>query len=369
MNSTNKYLEQEFKPVIPDIYFKEPHILLIFRLILEVSMASVGVVGNVLVIVIISARPQLYTVVNNHIRNLAVADLSLLIVTFPLAVIKEQDPYRWPLGEIACLYIFPLCDVFYGVSVWSITAIAVDRYRAIVWGCRGKRACYASIKSTKSTIAAIWFFSFLVICLPLFFVMDYWEMYGLSDCTPIWPNKDGRNLMQQFYFIGTTAFWYILPLLICLFAYVEISRKIRESSKFHEYIREERHSTSRSSSEKKFSKRTNLSRRERHNTKAMKILTPVVLVFAATAFPGNAFRFMLLYYPPIITYKYLWVLYNVVVISLVANSSLNPVIYSIVSEEFRRGFKSTLARTRSKFRSFSESLLRQKDKPTSEEVV
>ena len=339
-------------------------------------MATMGVVGNVLVIFIISVRPQLCTVVNNHIRNLAVADLALLLTTFPLAVLREQDPFHWHLGEAVCKYFFPLTDIFFGVAVWSITAIAIDRYRAIVWGCSGKRACHATIRSAKWTIAAMWIVSFLVVCLPLFFVVEYVEMYGYSDCAARWPDRESGNLMQQCYVITTVVFWYVIPVTICVFAYVEISRKIRQSSNFHKYIREERNISppphSNTSSSKKILKAQALTRREKHNAKAMKLLAPVVLVFAITALPGNVFRLMVLYYPPLHTYKYVWLLYNVMVIFLLANSSLNPVIYSIVSEEFRQAFRRSLTHTRSRLRTFSgtfSGLHRHKSKPTIEEVM
>ena len=36
------------------------------------------------------------------VRNLAIADLSILLISSPFAIVKEQDPYHWPLGEFLC---------------------------------------------------------------------------------------------------------------------------------------------------------------------------------------------------------------------------------------------------------------------------
>ena len=81
----------------------------------------------------------MHTIINHFVRNLPVADLGILRISFPFAIVKEQDPYHWPLGVFLCRCVFPLSDLFFGVSVWSITLIAVDRHRAIVRGVLPKR--------------------------------------------------------------------------------------------------------------------------------------------------------------------------------------------------------------------------------------
>ena len=81
----------------------------------------------------------MHTIINYFVRNLPVADLGILRISFPFAIVKEQDPYHWPLRVFLCRCVFPLSDLFFGVSVWSITLIAVDRHRAIVRGLLPKR--------------------------------------------------------------------------------------------------------------------------------------------------------------------------------------------------------------------------------------
>ena len=81
----------------------------------------------------------MHTIINYFVRNLPVADLGIQRLSFPFAIVKEQDPYHWPLTVFLCRCVFPLSDLFFGVSVWSITLIAVDRHRAIVRGVLPKR--------------------------------------------------------------------------------------------------------------------------------------------------------------------------------------------------------------------------------------
>ena len=339
MNSTRNQTINEF--VLP--YFNEPQWLEILRLTFEALLATLGVAGNVIVCIVITFQPQMHTVINYFIRNLAIADLGILLVSFPLAVIKEQDPFRWPLGECICRYAVPLGDIFYGVSVWSITMIAIDRYRAIVCEFLPKRNT-AAFKSARWMVAGVWMISFLIISLPLYFVMqftDYRPAFDVVDCSPSWPNRDGADEMRQIYNIGIIIFWYVLPLAVIVGTFCSISRKLHASTMFNKSIREEC-----SESEEPRSTRKRL--RERQNSKAKKLLTPVVVVFAITMLPYNVFRFVVLYWKEIAEHKYLWVYYNMCVICVIANSSANFFIYSLVSDEFRQSFKRLFRRRTSR---------------------
>ena len=314
-------------------FYKEAEWLEILRLTFQVFIASFGVVGNVIVCFVITSQPQMHTVINYFIRNLAIADLGILLLAFPLAVIKEQDPFYWPLGECTCRYVVPLSDIFFGVSVWSITLIAIDRHRAIVRVIPPKRGL-AVFKSARWMMASVWMLSFLIISLPLYFVMDFNDhrpAFDMVDCYPKWPNSEAEDEMRQVYIIGLIIFWYVLPLGIITATFCSISRKLRASTEFNRSIREEYSE----SDERSVPKRL----RERQNSKAKKLLIPVVVVFAVTMLPLNVFRLVALYWKEIVFHKYLWVYYNICVVCVVTNSSANFVIYSLVSDEFRQSFK------------------------------
>lgn len=227
-------------------YYKEAQWAQILRLALYILIAFVGVAGNVIVCLVINFQPQMHTIINYFVRNLTIADLSILLISFPFAIVKEQDPYHWPLGEFLCRCVFPLSDLFFGVSLWSITLIAVDRHhghRAIVRGVLPKRGSTV-FKSSRLMVVCVWILSFLIISVPQYVVIDFFDYrpdFNITDCTQRWPNEQDGDELRQVYFMSLTVFCYVLPLskTIVVGTFHSISRKLRASSKFNRTIRED----------------------------------------------------------------------------------------------------------------------------------
>ena len=205
-------------------YWKEPVGLTAFRLFLEVSIAIIGVIGNVLVCFIMTKRPHINAALTNYIRNLAIADLGILLFNFPFAVIREQTPFRWPLGKFVCLYLYPLCEVFYGVSIWSIAAIAVERYRTTTGQSSSVGRLRSSARISSCVITGIWVASFFFIVFPLLLFMDFQP--ALQVCNVQWPGREILNQVAQVYVILVTMFWFLGPLFLICWTYYQISQRI-----------------------------------------------------------------------------------------------------------------------------------------------
>lgn len=71
------------------------------------------------------------------------------------------------------------------------------------------------------------------------------------------------------------------------------------------------------------------------NSKAMKILTPIVLVFAVSMLPINAVRVLVVFWDEVVFEKYFGVFFDVCVIGVLVNAASDPFIYSIVAKDFR----------------------------------
>lgn len=298
-----------------------------FILSLQVFIALFGVVGNILVITVITKMGKKKQAGDLYLLNLAIADLGTLVLTFPSMVVREKLPWKWPFGEFICLYVHPVPEIFYGASVWCIAVVAIDRYRKIVTSKTLSPINSAvTLRTAKIVAACLWMASFLVFCLPLYFVMKYHEEPGgkLAWCNP----------MMSFTFSGVymgvlTFFSYILPLTVITFTYIVISRVINRSSAFIKLMKNEGYADD----EQRLSKIKSV--RLRQNERAKKILTPLVLTFAVTMLPLNIFRLIWAWKPALVE-QHVKLLLNVVTVFVLINSSANPVIYSVVSKEFRK---------------------------------
>ncbi|KAJ7394506.1 hypothetical protein OS493_000320 [Desmophyllum pertusum] len=255
----------------------EPSWLVIVRLTVESLIALAGIIGNFVVCFAITKHRTLTTAPTNmYIRNVAVGDLATLLVAFPLGIIREHFTY-WPLGEFACRYLFPLSDIFFGVSVWSITAIAVDRHR--IFAADIPRQALRSMTTPRIACAAIWFASFFAISLPLVLVYEYQQPPGEKPaCYPVWPNAN----LPLIYSIAMSLFTYVIPLSLILVTYCTIKRKLCKSKMFHLEMAGISTSGSFRNSQMCLVK----TRSKRFN----KIMTPVVVVFAISILPLSLFR-------------------------------------------------------------------------------
>ena len=315
----------------------------ILKLAFEVLIALCGVIGNILVIIVTSKLGKQKNTADFYIQNLAIADLGTLLLTIPLAAIKEKAPYNWPLGEFICLYLYPVPEIFYGASVWCIAVIAIERYHKIVTMKRpGQSKGTPSRKIVTITAACVWIISFLLFCLPLYFVVEYHELPNeYTTCGPVWPSWDRKLVLARGYIALLTLLSYIVPLATIFFTYLAISRAIHQSSLFIKTMKQEPHDAVTA----EFKRRTSLNNFERvrlsQNKRAKKILTPVVLVFAGTMLPLTILRLTIVFWPVIAEQEYYKNLLYAVSVFVILNSSANPVIYSIVSKNFRERIKNS----------------------------
>lgn len=135
--------------------------------------------------------------------------------------------------------------------------------------------------------------------------------------------------MQVVYAVILSLLWYLLPLTIVLFTYIYISSLLRSSTTFHRRSLKHLKNTPLS-----FRLSTTETRRMKENKRALKILTPMVLVFTITMLPLNSLRVVLSLRPEWTMWKYFLVVYNLSVIAITVNSAADPLIYFMVTNNF-----------------------------------
>ena len=296
---------------------------------------------------------------NYYLLSLALADLGVLLLMYPVAVLKYVSPFRWLLGRDACLYMIPTEEIFFGASTWSITAIAIERYRNVV-GAKRYQIRYRSRDRVRTwlVIGMVWFASFLVSSVPLYPIMTYESTLQL--CYPNWPHVNGKNVLYMSHSVILIVFGYVLPLVVIAFTYMSINRQVRESVKFHNSMSVTDDEKEKMTSQSLKSKERRVKRIRRQSNKARRILTPLVVLFAVTMFPLNALRILLLIMPMFWMNSYYNLIMGQIALFIVINSSANPLVYYLTSNEFKDAFKEILKTLRDKkfFKNINDKISR-----------
>lgn len=297
----------------------------IIILVLQIVVFLVGTVGNVFVCIVTSRKRNLKIVGNRFILNLAIADLGVLLISYPIYISKEFS-LSWPFGEFVCKTLYPFTDMFFGVGIGSITAIALHRYRMLVHCMKPQM----NVQTAKRILFFIWLLSFFIVVMPLFFVMELKNIKkGIWICEPRWP----RKLSSQMYHTTIVFAFYFAPLSIISLTYIRIRTKLKDSIRKHDSYR-------RSSFKEEPPRKETVSRIVQ-NRRALRLLAPVVVVFTVCMAPVN-FLTLVIVFVKIRPSEHFATALRFFTLLLITNASANPLIYSVVNSDFRRDFMQLL---------------------------
>lgn len=106
-------LLQSFKPLIIPCY---------------ALVVLVGVFGNYLLLYVICHTRKMHNVTNFFIGNLAFSDMLMCATCVPFTLAYAFNPRGWVFGRFMCYLVFLIQPVTVYVSVFTLTAIGVDRW-------------------------------------------------------------------------------------------------------------------------------------------------------------------------------------------------------------------------------------------------
>ncbi|XP_036407742.1 neuromedin-K receptor [Megalops cyprinoides] len=275
---------------------------------------AVAVFGNLIVIWIILAHKRMRTVTNYFLLNLAFSDASMAtfntLINFIYAAHGE-----WYFGDSYCKFhnFFPVTAVF--ASIYSMTAIAVDRYMAIIHPLKPR----LSAKATKVVIVCIWALA-VVLAFPLCFYSTTKTIPRRTLCFVAWP----RPLEDSFmYHIIVTVLVYMLPLVVMGITYTFVGITLwggeipgDTSDNYHEQLRAKR--------------------------KVVKMMIIVVLTFAFCWLPYHIYFIVTGLNRLLSKWKYIQQIYLSVMWLAMSSTMYNPIIYCCLNSRFRAGFKRAL---------------------------
>ncbi|XP_005104608.2 pyrokinin-1 receptor [Aplysia californica] len=277
------------------------------------------------------------TVTNHYLFSLAVSDVLTLLFALPPELYSIWEAYPWHLGEPFCIFKSFLTEMTSYASVLTITSFTVERYLAICHPIRGQRSSRQS-RAVK-IVLSIWVVSGLC-ALP--YPIHTRVFAYLNDPRTHRPILDSAlcnipfkwQQRMSYSFQVSTFVFFVIPMAVITIMYLMIGFRLRSSAL----------ATSVSSSQSQTAK-TAASRARRA---VLKMLVAVVVAFFICFAPFHAQRLMTLYIrPDQWTPELLLVQSNLFYVSGVLyfmSSTVNPILYNVLSRKFRQAFKRTLCR-------------------------
>ena len=169
-------------------------------------------IGNVSLFLIVYKNPNLRTITNMFILNLAAADILVSVLSMPVTMVTVVKEH-WVFGHTACVVLGYFTILSFIASVMSLGMIAINRYFYIV-----KWNTYTiTFAKTKALLyaAGVWFVSMFLASPPLFGWAEYRFIPGKSYCFVYWPSN-----VYFMYFMITVCFFG--PLSVMAFSYYNI---------------------------------------------------------------------------------------------------------------------------------------------------
>ena len=279
-------------------------------------------------VVVIKKESSSRSVTNLFIGNMAVADLLLTITIMPFSVAFLYRDTLWiggTLGSITCKALFYVMPVFISASVFTMMLISFDRFYAVFFPLKEK-----FFQKPKVLSAIIWILSFGLMTPYVLMYQTNEIRPGAYYCVQEWPwappndtdFTETYKVLKSFH-ICLFVVLYALPLLVTLFIYFLICRKLW-LGKIPGNVTDSK-----------------IAAENRLKRKVTCLLVITCVVFAVCWFPVYVNHYFW-YVRPDQSHKlpskvqmlFLWIAH--------ANSALNPCLYILLNKKFRQKFQATL---------------------------
>ncbi len=188
-----------------------------------ISLAAIG--GNGVVIYIIFAYKRMRTVTNFFIMNLAIGDILMACLCIPFTFVSNLILQFWPFGSVMCLVVSYAQAVSVFISAYTLVAISIDRYIAIIYPLRPRMTKLHS----KLIIIVIWVVALLTplptALLSKLVPQDSNKTELTEDqpmryhCTEDWPRED----YKYYYSMLLMILQYAFPFSVLIFTYSRIA--------------------------------------------------------------------------------------------------------------------------------------------------
>ncbi|XP_071338103.1 adenosine A2a receptor a [Trachinotus anak] len=294
----------------------------VLYIVLELLIAVFSVLGNVLVCWAVCLNSNLQSITNFFVVSLAVADIAVGVLAIPFAIVISTG---FCSNFYGCLFIACFVLVLTQSSIFSLLAIAIDRYIAIKIPLR-----YNSLvtgQRARGIIAICWVLSIIIGLTPM---MGWHKLPESSNstCPPGLMKCLFEEVVVMEYMVYFNFFACVLiPLLLMLAIYLCIFMAARHQLKLIE-VKAVHGEKSRSTLQKE--------------VQAAKSLAIIVGLFVVCWLPLHIINCFTLFCPQC-PRPPSWIMYVAIILSH-GNSVVNPFIYAYRIREFRGTFRKIIRR-------------------------
>ncbi|KAM4818271.1 bombesin receptor subtype-3 [Thomomys bottae] len=190
---------------------------------------SVGIVGNAILIKVFFKTKSMQTVPNIFITSLAFGDILLLLTCVPVDATHYLSE-GWLFGKIGCKVLSFIRLTSVGVSVFTLTILSADRYKAVVRPLERQPA--NALLKTCAKAACIWIVS-MIFALPEAIFSNVYTFQDLNKNTTLelcasYPVSE--RLLQEIHSLLSFLVFYIIPLSIISVYYSLIAKTLYKST-------------------------------------------------------------------------------------------------------------------------------------------
>ncbi|KAI4459791.1 g-protein coupled receptor [Holotrichia oblita] len=325
-----------------------------------------GVVGNIGTCIVIARNKCMHTATNYYLFSLAVSDLLLLISGLPPEIYSIWSKYPYIFGEAFCVLQGFAAETSANATVLTITAFTIERYVAI---------CHPFLSHTLSKLSraikfiiGIWLVA-MSLAIPQ--AISFGIIYEISP--------DGRTINDDHYMCNvkrviiphafeiSTLLFFVAPMSMITVLYILIGLQLHKSTSVgpcrsrsvklklkvcRQSVAFANNSTQailiiNGSGENEIEKqaeeegRRNYSRNAQATKHVVKMLVAVVVAFFICWAPFHAQRLLAIYGQPttanmITAFRILTYISGILYF---LSTTINPLLYHIMSHRFREAFK------------------------------
>ncbi|XP_045197537.2 pyrokinin-1 receptor-like isoform X2 [Mercenaria mercenaria] len=319
--------------------FQETWSAVILLIIYGVIFIS-GTAGNICTCIVIARNSYMQKATNYYLFSLAISDLFILLLALPSEAYSIWESYPWRFGEIFCYIKALLQEMTSYASVLTITAFTVERYVAICHPLEAHK--FANLSRSVKILIAIWIIS-LLCALPyplhteLFYYIDAEHNNGTIIAESLicnMPQKYHSTMVYIFQF--STFLFFVFPLTIIAVLYLLIAISLRHAALQRV-----------ASQETKCQLGTPVTQ---SGKSVFRMLVAVVVAFFTCWAPFHAQRLLTIYnrvWTPLLLDIQSALFYISGVLYFVG-STVNPILYNVMSKRYREAFRETICNCRRK---------------------